>query len=263
MTPKNKTSFARGEQNLAARRERYLGVSRKIARQLDAKGITEKKLQADFEEFKKGRKAALVAEDDAPRLSAAWRKEISRRIKDSDDPIRYVLVSGFSRRMLLYYDASSDTFPVNDVGSATLFKRLSVARAAMEVLGTHHTLMKVRLQKDGSIKRLTSLRAILAETWKKKPNRAKDASVARTHVSTRKPFASVSESALDRARHGARVVVRQGGKDVAAVVPIADLRVLQKIEDEEDLRDIRAARVEMKRKGTIPWEKVKPDLGLR
>lgn len=40
----------------------------------------------------------------------------------------------------------------------------------------------------------------------------------------------VSESALDRARHGERIVLRQGGRAVAAVVPIADLKLLQKLE---------------------------------
>jgi antitoxin (DNA-binding transcriptional repressor) of toxin-antitoxin stability system len=84
-----------------------------------------------------------------------------------------------------------------------------------------------------------------------------------SRAAARKPPASVAESALDRARHGERVVLRQGKKAVAAVVPIADLRRLQKLEDEEDLRDIRAARIEMKRKGTIPWEKVKAELGLK
>lgn len=38
---------------------------------------------------------------------------------------------------------------------------------------------------------------------------------------------------------------------------------LRKIEDEEDRRSIRAARAEMKVKGTTPWEKVKADLGLK
>ena len=78
-----------------------------------------------------------------------------------------------------------------------------------------------------------------------------------------KPPVSVGESALDRARHGERVVLRQGRRAVAAVVPIADLRRLQKLEDEEDRKDIRAARLEIKRKGTIPWEKVKAELGLK
>ncbi|HEX5856049.1 MAG TPA: prevent-host-death family protein [Thermoanaerobaculia bacterium] len=84
-----------------------------------------------------------------------------------------------------------------------------------------------------------------------------------SRVTARKPPAPVSGSALDRARHGERVVLRQGKRAVAAVVPIADLRLLQKLENEEDLRDIRAARIEMKRKGTIPWEKVKAELGLK
>jgi antitoxin (DNA-binding transcriptional repressor) of toxin-antitoxin stability system len=252
----------RGEQELAARRERYLDLSARTARQLDAKGITGKKLQADFEKFKKRRKVEPRVEDDAPPISAAWRREISRRIKDTDDPTRYVIVSGFSRRMLLYYDASRDCFPANDVGGATLFKRLSVARAVMGVLGDHHVLMKVRLLKDGSIKRLTSLRTILAETWKKTPNRRKEASVVTARTVSGKPRSFLNESALDRATHGARVVLRQGGKAVAAVVPIADLRVLQKLEDDEDLKDIRAARIEMKRKGTISWEKAKGKMGL-
>jgi len=84
-----------------------------------------------------------------------------------------------------------------------------------------------------------------------------------SRAAARKPPASVSESALDRARRGERVVLRQGKKAVAAVVPIADLRRLQKLEDEQDLRDIRSARVEMKRKGTVPWETVKADLRLK
>ena len=86
---------------------------------------------------------------------------------------------------------------------------------------------------------------------------------AMSRAAAPKPPASVSDSAVDRARHGERVVLREGKRAVAAVVPIADLRRLQKLEDEEDLKDIRAARVEIKRKGTIPWEKVKAELGLK
>ena len=43
----------------------------------------------------------------------------------------------------------------------------------------------------------------------------------------------------------------------------ADLRRLQKLEDEEHLKDTRSARVEMKRKWTVSWEKVKAGLGLK
>lgn len=188
MIPKKKktTRVMRSEERLAARRERYLSASGAIAHQLDAKGITEKTIQADFEKFKKRRQGEPGLGDDDPPLSAAWRKEIWRRIRDSNDPTRYVIVAGFSRRMLLYYDASNDWFSGNDVSRATLFKRHSVACAVMEVLGAHHVLMKVRLQKDGSIKRITSLRAILAEAWKAAPKGTMEASLARTRAASRK-----------------------------------------------------------------------------
>ncbi len=71
------------------------------------------------------------------------------------------------------------------------------------------------------------------------------------------------EGTLERVRQGERVMLRRGRKVVAAVIPIEDLKRLQKLEDEEDLRDVRAALKEAKRKGTIPWEKVKAELGLR
>jgi hypothetical protein len=158
----------RSEQRPMARRERHLGASARIARQLDAKGITEKKLQGDFETFKRHRRVAqATVADDAPPISAAWRKEIARRIKDANDPIRYVIVSAFSRRLLLYYDASKDCLPANEVAGATLFKRLAVAQAVMGALGGHCVLMKVRVRRDGSIKRLTPLRVVLAEAGKK------------------------------------------------------------------------------------------------
>jgi hypothetical protein len=50
---------------------------------------------------------------------------------------------------------------------------------------------------------------------------------------------------------------------VAAVVPIEDLKRLQRLEDDEDRRDARAALKEAKHKGTIPWDKVKTELGLQ
>ena len=71
------------------------------------------------------------------------------------------------------------------------------------------------------------------------------------------------DGTLERVRQGERVVLRRGRKAVAAVVSMEDLKRLQKLEDEEDLRDVRAALKEAKRKGTIPWEKVKAELGLR
>lgn len=56
--------------------------------------------------------------------------------------------------------------------------------------------------------------------------------------------------------------MRRGRKVVAAVVPIEDLRLLQRLEDEEDILDARTALREARRKGSIPWEKVKAELNL-
>ncbi len=58
---------------------------------------------------------------------------------------------------------------------------------------------------------------------------------------------------------GERVVVRRRGKDVAAVVPIEDLELLEAIEDR---MDIDAARKAMKEKGNVAWLKVKAKLKL-
>jgi hypothetical protein len=49
---------------------------------------------------------------------------------------------------------------------------------------------------------------------------------------------------------------------VAAVVPIEDVKLLEELEDRIDLEEARAALLETKSKGTIPWEKIKADLGL-
>ena len=59
---------------------------------------------------------------------------------------------------------------------------------------------------------------------------------------------------------GERVVVERRGKNLFALVPVEDLELLERLEDETD---IRLARKAMKEKGAnIPWEKVKKDLGL-
>ena len=68
---------------------------------------------------------------------------------------------------------------------------------------------------------------------------------------------------LNRVAYGReRVVLHRRGKEVAAVVPIEDLKLLEAIEDRLDLDDARKALADAKKHGTIPWEKIKKDLGL-
>lgn len=59
-----------------------------------------------------------------------------------------------------------------------------------------------------------------------------------------------------------RVVLTRRGKRVAAVIPVEDLDVLERIEDEIDLNVARKALADVRKHGTIPWERIKRDLGL-
>jgi prevent-host-death family protein len=65
---------------------------------------------------------------------------------------------------------------------------------------------------------------------------------------------------INRAAFGKeRVVLTRRGKELAAVVPIEDVRLLEELEDRLDLE---AAREALKEEGSMPWEKVKADLRL-
>ena len=83
-----------------------------------------------------------------------------------------------------------------------------------------------------------------------------------TKVSTAKAREQFSE-VVNRAAYGKeRVILTRRKKELAAVVPIEDVKLLEDLEDRLDLEDARAALAESKKKGTIPWEKIKADLGL-
>jgi len=77
-----------------------------------------------------------------------------------------------------------------------------------------------------------------------------------TASATRQNFSDI----VNRAAYGGeRIIVHRRKKPVAAVVPIADLELLEKMEDEIDLR---AARDALKDPRTIPWETIKKKLKL-
>lgn len=63
---------------------------------------------------------------------------------------------------------------------------------------------------------------------------------------------------------GARIVVHRRGKDVAALVPIEDLELLERIEDRLDVEAALAVEAEAAERGEKPvsWEKVKAALGI-
>ncbi len=59
-----------------------------------------------------------------------------------------------------------------------------------------------------------------------------------------------------------RVIVTRHGKAIAAVVPIEDVELLERLESRIDLEDARAALAEVKKKGTVSWEDIKAELNL-
>jgi prevent-host-death family protein len=70
---------------------------------------------------------------------------------------------------------------------------------------------------------------------------------------------------LNRAEYqGERIIVHRRGKDAAAIIPIEDLELLERlIEDAEDRRDIEAARAALAESDErIPYAEVRRRLGL-
>ena len=84
------------------------------------------------------------------------------------------------------------------------------------------------------------------------------------HPATQKTHSTVSNSLTRVVTKRERVVVHRRGKAVAALIPLEDLALLEELEDQKDVEEYRAAKVEWEREGrkTVPWEKIKADLSL-
>ena len=71
---------------------------------------------------------------------------------------------------------------------------------------------------------------------------------------------------LDRVvAKGERIILHRQGKNVAALIPVEDLALLEELEDRLDAEDFREAKEEWERDGrkTIPLEEVVRDLGIK
>src|SRR5262249_20890050 len=101
-----------------------------------------------------GRIAPKEDVDDDPQLSPEWIRELKRRVKDSRDPVRYMLVSEFTRNFILYYDVASDTYAMNDASRGTLFKRREAAESVKGLLGKGVAIVRFTI-KGGKLKRLS------------------------------------------------------------------------------------------------------------
>lgn len=78
--------------------------------------------------------AGTETDGDAWELSKSQVRELQRRVRDLNDRTRYLLVSVFTPRMVLYYNVSNDTFGMNDPSLGTLFKRRAAAVAIQRLL---------------------------------------------------------------------------------------------------------------------------------
>jgi prevent-host-death family protein len=68
---------------------------------------------------------------------------------------------------------------------------------------------------------------------------------------------------LSRAAFGGeRIILTRRGKGLAALIPLEDLELIEKVEDQIDLEEARAALDEAAREGTISLADVKRELGL-
>lgn len=94
-------------------------------------------------------------EYDPDPLSPAERREILRRIRDMDDPTRYLIRDRLfeGRRMQLYYNVSDDVW-TSSKADATLFKRRPSAAAIARLLGSRTRIIKVagKRGKSGRVK---------------------------------------------------------------------------------------------------------------
>lgn len=88
------------------------------------------------------------------RMTPSQVREIRARVKDFDDPMRFVIASQFLRKFVLYYNVSDDTYAMNNISTATLFKRKRAAETVRKLLGANTRLLKVRLMKGGRIKQV-------------------------------------------------------------------------------------------------------------
>jgi prevent-host-death family protein len=85
-----------------------------------------------------------------------------------------------------------------------------------------------------------------------------------TRVAASKARDSFSDTLNRVAYRRERIVLRRRGKDLVAIVPMEDLALIERLEDEIDVRRARRALSEMKRKGKkpVPIAELKRELGL-
>jgi hypothetical protein len=85
--------------------------------------------------------------EDISDLTPAQTKELLRRVTDSNDPRRYLIVSRMlpGSRFILYYNVSDDVYAWNEPDAGTLFKRREAAELLQRTLGRGNEILEVKL----------------------------------------------------------------------------------------------------------------------
>ncbi len=97
-------------------------------------------------------------EDEDWKLSKAQIREIERRVREMNDPRRFVLASELLPSFVLYYDVSDNAYLMNDLSAATVFKKRKAARAIKALLGKGVRIVECLKLKSGKLKRVTPVR---------------------------------------------------------------------------------------------------------
>lgn len=66
----------------------------------------------------------------------------------------------------------------------------------------------------------------------------------------------------DVAFKGERYIVTRNGRDLVAVIPVADLEILQKLENKRDLEAAKKAEKYILEHGTDSWDTLEKQLGI-
>ena len=85
-----------------------------------------------------------------------------------------------------------------------------------------------------------------------------------THLTVGEARSNLADALNRVAYKGERIIIRRRDKDVAALIPVEDLRLLERlVEEEEDRLDVEAARKALAESDErIPYERVRKELGL-
>lgn len=90
-------------------------------------------------------------DDDDDSLTAAEWRELQRRVADSRDPTRYLVVSKLGPRHTFYFDVVDGNFTLNRPAGGTLFKRRKHALAVAALLGKRHRVVRCSTRRKAGV----------------------------------------------------------------------------------------------------------------